>query len=79
MILLKRYLEVSMFDLEAQVVAIGKRDGSPCAVMQGYRVILKSKVLPNKVIITRDIEGTFPETKVYRMKKKKVVTNNGTQ
>ena len=60
-----------MFEIEAQMVAIGKRDGYPCVLMRDYRAILKSKVLPNKVIITRDIEGTFPETKVYRMKVKK--------
>ena len=70
-ILLKRYLEVSVFEIEAQMVAIGKRDGYPCALIRDYRVILKSKVLPNKVIITRNIEGAFPETKAYRMKVKK--------
>ena len=67
----KRYFEVAMLELEEKMVAIGKRNGYSCVVMRCYRAILKSKVLPDRIIIARDIEGTFPETKVYRMKVKK--------
>ena len=70
--LIKRYFERSLDALESEAVAIGKETGCPCAAIQGHDIILRSKVLPDRIIVTRNEYGNCPETKTYKLRFKKV-------
>ena len=70
--LVKRYFEASLDFLESEAVTIGKKTGRACVVIQAGRWIMRSKVLPGKLIVERRGATDFVVTNTYRLKKPKV-------
>ena len=72
MVLVKKYFEASLDALEVDAVALSKKTGCPCCIVQSGRWTLRTKILPGRIVVERRGYGDIVVINTYRLKKPKV-------